>query len=679
MNRDSEFRSNIGRLAPIFVATPSLNGSEFLRPKGWQLLDRDGNRERLKVWQDGLAVCAVMGERVAVVDVDPRNGGDIEQVRTLLAELGVTVFGEVATPGLGRHFYVHGHRDLPHCNNLVGFPGVDVQSHGSNVFLPGTQRPKYDGGGYTVILDNLLALADGGNPDGAEALVGFVAEHRAAATAEPFVVSAPWTGRAPDKRQAAYLRAVLDNQRDKVAQAVAPNRNLFLFEAAMACGNFIAGAGLEEIEVIDLLKDAASLNGYAAEHGEGAVHASIQSGLRNGKARPRAVPEPREQVTILETGMTVDPATGEVIDPEHLTPAGDAAGDAPERARRIVLTPASSIKPQRVTWLWDGRQALGTLGLLAGREGTGKSTLAYWVAAQVTRGLLPGEHYGNAKAVMVCATEDSWEHTIVPRLIAAAADLDKVFRVEMVTADDLHYGLALPRDLAAVEESAEQIDAALLLLDPLMSRLSEDLDTHRDGDVRRALEPLVAVARRVGLAVVGIIHHNKSGSTDPLQLVMASRAFTAVARSVHTVMPDPDDETGRRRLFGTPKNNLGRDDLPTLSFTIDGFPVETDDGTAWTGRVEWGEELAESITETMRRAGESEDNRTAASEAAAWMGDYLEQQGGCAPSADIKRAGQRAGHSDHSLRAARKRLGLWVKSEGFPRVTFWGNGELVDP
>ena len=50
---------------------------------------------------------------------------------------------------------------------------------------------------------------------------------------------------------------------------------------------------------------------------------------------------------------------------------------------------------------------------------------------------------------------------------------------------------------------------------------------------------------------------------------MASKAFTAVARSVHTVMTDPDDDTGRRRLFGTPKNNLGRNDLPTLSFVIE--------------------------------------------------------------------------------------------------------------
>jgi hypothetical protein len=55
--------------------------------------------------------------------------------------------------------------------------------------------------------------------------------------------------------------------------------------------------------------------------------------------------------------------------PEH-----DPVEPEPERdQRRIVLTAASKIKPQRVQWLWDARIPLGTLALLAGREGLGKS------------------------------------------------------------------------------------------------------------------------------------------------------------------------------------------------------------------------------------------------------------------------------------------------------------------
>jgi hypothetical protein len=104
-----------------------------------------------------------------------------------------------------------------------------------------------------------------------------------------------------------------------------------------------------------------------------------------------------------------------------------------------------------------------------------------------------------------------------------------------------------------------------------MSRLEDNLDSHKDGEVRRALEPLAGVADKTRMAVLGLIHHNKGGSTDPLQLVMASKAFTAVARSVHTVVPDPDDDTDTRRVFGTSKNNLGRANLPSLTFTVNEY------------------------------------------------------------------------------------------------------------
>lgn len=343
----------------------------------------------------------------------------------------------------------------------------------------------------------------------------------------------------------------------------------------------------------------------------------------------------------------------------------------PEQERKVVLTAASSIKPRRVRWLWDGRLALGTLGLLAGREGLGKSTVGYWIAGQVTLGLLPGEYEGKPASVLVCASEDSWEHTIVPRLIAAGADLDRVYRVEVVTSAGIHGELSLPRDLRDLDTAAKDTGAGLLLLDPLVSRLSSSLDSHKDAEVRQALEPLVAIADRARLAVLGIIHHNKSGSTDPLQLVMGSKAFTAVARSVHTVIPDPDDDTEARRLFGTPKNNLGRDDLPALAFTITGHPVETDDGTAWTGAVTWAGESVGSIRDAMQRGADNHDDRSAGSEAAGWLDDYLTSQGGTATSKAVKAAARSAGHTERAIRTARQRLHLDVEDQGYPRITYW--------
>ncbi len=340
------------------------------------------------------------------------------------------------------------------------------------------------------------------------------------------------------------------------------------------------------------------------------------------------------------------------------------------RGRTVTLTPAATIAPARAAWLWHQRMAVGTLALIAGREGVGKSTLAYWLAAQVTRGTLPGEYQGQPRAVIVCATEDSWAHTIVPRLIAADADLNRVFRVAVSTAiGDTE--LSLPIDITAVGDAAREVDAAVLLLDPLMSRLSATLDTHRDAEVRQALEPLTKMLDATGMVGVGLMHFNKSGSDDPLNALMASRAFAAVARSVSTVVRDPDDDTGKQRLFGTPKNNLGPDDLPLLSFHLTSHAVPTPDGDTHTSRIEWGDEVDDSITEVLRRTNAPGTDRTATQEAADWLEDYLHQQGGQADSATIRKAGYGAGHGDSALKRARHRLKVESRSYGFPRRTIW--------
>jgi hypothetical protein len=346
----------------------------------------------------------------------------------------------------------------------------------------------------------------------------------------------------------------------------------------------------------------------------------------------------------------------------------------PEDRRHIVLTKASDITPRRVRWLRDERWAIGTLGLLGGREGKGKSTLVIADISAITNGAMPGEYYGEPRAVLVCATEDSWAHTIVPRLIAAEANLDLVYRVDVVSADHIHVGLSLPRDTLGIEEIVAQTGAVMLVLDPLLSRLAENLDSHKDAEVRRALEPLTMVADRCNLFVLGLVHVNKSGGGgDVLDRLMGSRAFTAVARSVSVVVDDPDDESERRRLFGTPKNNLGRSDLPSLTFTVEGAEVQTPDGPTTVGRLLWGGESATSVRDAMDRGGEDSTVRTATAEAVDWLQEYMQMYGPSVLSKDVKDAARAAGHSAKTLNTARTRLGLESRPRPntFPRITEW--------
>lgn len=338
--------------------------------------------------------------------------------------------------------------------------------------------------------------------------------------------------------------------------------------------------------------------------------------------------------------------------------------------RAVKLTAADTIAMRPVLWLWRARVALGTFVLIGGREGIGKSTLAYTILADITRGTLPGEYFGRPKAVIVCATEDSWAHTIVPRLVAAGADLSIVYRVDVAVADGLSVALTLPQDLAQLERHALEVDAGAILLDPLMSRLDAQLDSHKDGEVRTALEPLVRVADNTGAAIFGIIHVNKSGSTDPLTTLMASRAFVAVARSVLFVMLDPDDAAVR--LMGQPKNNLGSIDVPTLTFRIESCQVaDTDEGPVVTGKIVWTGETDRTIQDVLEASSDGSNDRTAVGEAADWMFEHLVANGGTDDSVTVKSKGKRAGHTVATMHRARSKLHLEVTSAGYPRRTFW--------
>ena len=337
-------------------------------------------------------------------------------------------------------------------------------------------------------------------------------------------------------------------------------------------------------------------------------------------------------------------------------------------ARLLNHEPLSDVRIRPVHWLWKDRLPMGSLTLLAGREGIGKSLLAYQLVADITQGRLPGRFFGTAKAVIIAATEDSYEHTIVPRLIAAGANLHRVYRVAAATPEG-DSPLILPKDVLALEELIDELDVALVLLDPIISRLDKKLDSHKDADVRLGLEPMSGIANNTNVVVLGIIHVNKGSSTDPLSMVMGSRAFVAVARSVLFVMTDPEDQT--LRMVGSPKNNLGKTDLPSLLFTVvDHVVGVTDEGPVHTGMLVWKGETQRTLMDEIETTA-SEDRGTVV-EASSWLLDYLTTKGGYATSGDIRKEAKTAGYTVSTLGRARKRIQAVSLTRGvFPRETYW--------
>lgn len=345
--------------------------------------------------------------------------------------------------------------------------------------------------------------------------------------------------------------------------------------------------------------------------------------------------------------------------------------------RTVRLAPVAGIVMRATEWAWADRIPTGEITLLGGREGAGKSTAGCHVAAAATRGRLPGRYHGIPRVVAVAAAEDSWAKTILPRLVAAGADLAYIRRVDVREVDGSAGTLTLPKDIDATGAALRADGAVLLTLDPIMSRLDGKLDSHKDAEVRRALEPVREMAEGAGCGVLGVIHPNKGSSTDPLTTIMGSRAFTAVARSVLYVVRDPDDD--RRRLLGLVKANLADEDaVPTLAFTVAQQTVGTDpvsgDPITAAAIVLRGTDDRK-VRDVLAESSDGADVRTAVQEAAVWLRGYLAQEGGVAWSKDAKEAGRKAGSfSERAMLRAAAKLRLVITSEGYPARTRWSFG-----
>jgi len=175
-------------------------------------------------------------------------------------------------------------------------------------------------------------------------------------------------------------------------------------------------------------------------------------------------------------------------------------------------------------------------------------------------------------SVIILNNEDSAEKVICPRLAALNADLSKIMTIPFVWHRDKNGNeftnyFNIITDLFELETTiSENPDTKLIIIDPL-SGFFGCLDTHNDSYVRAILTPIVALAGKYNVAIVGVMHLNKGSSTKALYRTMGSLAFPAAARTVWLVSKIPNSPDDPRRLFIPAKHNI-LEKPTTLAFEI---------------------------------------------------------------------------------------------------------------
>jgi KaiC/GvpD/RAD55 family RecA-like ATPase len=202
-------------------------------------------------------------------------------------------------------------------------------------------------------------------------------------------------------------------------------------------------------------------------------------------------------------------------------------------------TTLSEVPPKPVEWLWEGLIPLGKVTLLDGEPGSGKSLLAFDLAARVSRGAaMPMSQATAAPAdVVLYNDDDNLADTVRPRLEAAGASLARVRAVD---------GLIAAEDLV-------EFRPALVVIDPLSAYLCLDCGV----PTREILKKLSRLARDSGAAVL-VVQNLPANDRAKGEIYDAARSALFISTIGH----------GRHRLALTKSNLVAVSDVPPLVYHL---------------------------------------------------------------------------------------------------------------
>lgn len=340
----------------------------------------------------------------------------------------------------------------------------------------------------------------------------------------------------------------------------------------------------------------------------------------------------------------------------------------------LQLVRGDEINPEPVSWLWRGWLAEGKFHLLAGAPGCGKTTTACALAATITRGgLWPDQSQAPVGDVLVWSGEDDIADTLVPRFLACGADMARVRFVGSVAVNGTQAAFDPGSHMPLLEaELSRHESIKLMIVDPIVSAIEGD--SHKNAEVRRGLQPLVDLAAKHSIALIGISHFSKgTQGRNPTERVTGSIAFSALARVV-MIAAVSDSPTGVNYVLARSKSNIGPSNGGfgyQLSFPeIPGFPGVI--GSC----VHWGDAIEGNARDILSASEEDGGDSSSRNEAKEWLSDKLRD--GAVASSYLKNEGKAAGYSWRTLERAKKDLGAKAHKNADTGQWEWSARKLAE-
>lgn len=208
-----------------------------------------------------------------------------------------------------------------------------------------------------------------------------------------------------------------------------------------------------------------------------------------------------------------------------------------ERPRPSIVK-ASQVPYEPPRWTIAPYIQRGKGTLIQADNGTGKTAFVCAIAAHVSTGRalldIPVETPGN---VLLLSVEDDLP-VLRGRIEASGGDLDKCHF--------LTNAAGLSFNSPEVEEAVKQVQARLVVFDPLQAFMGAKVDMFRANETRPELAKLFEMCDRNDCACIIIAHTAKNtGDKSPVNRALGSVDIPAAMRSVLQIIEKPDNEYER--------------------------------------------------------------------------------------------------------------------------------------
>jgi hypothetical protein len=345
-----------------------------------------------------------------------------------------------------------------------------------------------------------------------------------------------------------------------------------------------------------------------------------------------------------------------------------AVGVCATTPRRVTAVSCSSVDPVEATYLVHPYVPNGEATWFEGATKTGKTTVALDIVARVSTGTpwldgLPIPQ--GAAAILTC--EDDVARTIVPRLIAAKANLKSVHVIRVTDSEDNELTPSFVHDLVGIEEQLRRVGARVLVVDGTFGVLGAK-DGNAYVEAYQTMGPVIAMVRRLNIAAIFVRHVRKTASAA-LDAGLGSVGYASLARSTVSFKVDHEDESAR---FMAHAGTNGAISGETRKYRIvDGAPVPG--FTRAIGAVEWLEAVSETANDLMGASATAVD-RCLIEVAEDWLREQLTDEPQVTSS--LREAAETNGISVRTLQRAAKNIGVVMRKGSRTTRGTWASPTL---